>query len=214
MTQFTYDGMNHLLTYKLLLPSSAYQETQYVYGVATSTLTSNDLLAAVRHPNKTTGAASSSEADTYTYDALGGVATYTDRNGTTHTYTNDILGRRIYDWVTTFGSGVSNATVILLTDYDGQGNASSLTSFNSLYQPANGVLRTFNGWGQMTREYQDHTWFGSTSSPNMQYRIPRCRAGRTTVGWTGSNTRPPASSTRNTTTPASTTGSAGSASST
>ncbi|MFO0811058.1 MAG: RHS repeat-associated core domain-containing protein [Gemmataceae bacterium] len=52
-----------------------------------------------------------------------------------------------------------------------------LTSFNSSYQPANGVLRTFNGWGQMTREYQDHTWFGSTSSPNMQYRYSEMPGG-------------------------------------
>ena len=34
-TQYTYDGDNHVLTVKADEPGSAYQETEYVYGVTT-----------------------------------------------------------------------------------------------------------------------------------------------------------------------------------
>ena len=43
-----------------------------------------DLLASVQHPDKSSGAASSSEAETYTLNALGEVVTSTDRNGYLH----------------------------------------------------------------------------------------------------------------------------------
>src|SRR5438874_7205226 len=33
--QYTYDGDDHVLTQKAMLPSSAFQTTQYVYGEAT-----------------------------------------------------------------------------------------------------------------------------------------------------------------------------------
>ena len=54
------------------------QTTQYVYGVTptlNSDIYSNDLLAEVRYPDKSTGAASTSNSDKdrYAYNALGDV---------------------------------------------------------------------------------------------------------------------------------------------
>ena len=49
-TEYTYDGDWPHVTVKVDLPSSAYEETQYVYGVTTSggsAINSNDILAAV-----------------------------------------------------------------------------------------------------------------------------------------------------------------------
>src|SRR5262249_10303780 len=104
--EYTYDGIGDLLTLKADLPGGGGQTTQYVYGVSPaggSNLASNDLVAAVRHPDKTTGAASGAEADTSTYNALGELKTATDRNGTVHTYTHDVLGRLTSDAVTALG---------------------------------------------------------------------------------------------------------------
>src|SRR5262249_52036631 len=108
-TEFSYDGAGHLLTYQAVGADGAYQQTQYVYGVTTaggSGVNSNNLLAEVRWPEKTTGAASSSEKETYTVNALGQTKTYTDRNGSVHTLSYDALGRPTADAVTTLGSGV------------------------------------------------------------------------------------------------------------
>jgi RHS repeat-associated protein len=158
-TEFTYDGDNHMLTYTLLLPSSGQQTTQYIYGVSTSTITSNDLLAAVYHPDTTTGAASSSEADTYTYDALGETTGFTDRNGTAHAYSFDMLGRPTADAVTlASGSSVDDAVLRLETAYDTQGNPYLFTSYDATSggDVVNQVQRQFNGLGQLTAEYQAH----------------------------------------------------------
>jgi hypothetical protein len=73
-TEFTYDGSGHVLTVKALLTSGAYEQTQYVYGVTTgggSGVNSNELVAELRYPDKSTGNASSTEKETYSYNALG-----------------------------------------------------------------------------------------------------------------------------------------------
>src|SRR5262249_16730314 len=99
-TGFAYDGNDNTLTVQARLPGGAVQITGYVYGVTTaggSGVNSNDLLAATQYPDLTTGQPSSlpSQTESYTYNALGQVTTMTDRNGTTHTYAYDVLGRQI-----------------------------------------------------------------------------------------------------------------------
>src|SRR5260370_31351623 len=87
--EYTYDGDNNVLTLQADQPAGAYQRTQYVYGVSTAggnDLNSNDVLAAVKHPDKTTGNPSDTEKDIYTVNALGGVKTAPDRNGNVHTF--------------------------------------------------------------------------------------------------------------------------------
>jgi hypothetical protein len=62
--------------------TSGYQTTENVFGISTSGgLVSNDIVGSVRHPNTSTGDPSSSEPESYTYNQLGQVLTYTDRNG-------------------------------------------------------------------------------------------------------------------------------------
>src|SRR5437899_11333117 len=71
-TEFTYDGMHHALTIQADLTGGAYQKTQNVYGVTTSGgsgLNSNDILAAVKYPDKSTGNPSSSQQESYTVNA-------------------------------------------------------------------------------------------------------------------------------------------------
>src|SRR5207244_9552055 len=108
-TEFSYDGNSNMLTLKSVLPGSAFQTTQYVYGVSTasgSDLNSNDLLAALKYPDKNTGEPSEAEKETFTVNALGQSKTRTDRNGTMHTYGYDVVGRPTADAITTLGAGV------------------------------------------------------------------------------------------------------------
>src|SRR5207244_2216037 len=108
-TEFAYDGSNHTVTLQADLAGGAYQKTQWVYGVTTSggsDLNSNDVLAAVRYPDLSTGDPSTSLQEAYTVNALGQNTIYTDRNGTVHAYSYDMLGRLTADAVPTLATGV------------------------------------------------------------------------------------------------------------
>jgi YD repeat-containing protein len=108
--EFTYNPNGAVKTVKALLTGSGYQTTETVFGVSTSGgLVSNDLVGAVKYPDPSSGNASSSEQAVRTVNQLGEVVTATDRNGTVHTYTRDVLGRITSDTVTTLGTGVDGS---------------------------------------------------------------------------------------------------------
>jgi RHS repeat-associated protein len=182
-TEYTYDGSGHLLTVQADEPGAAYQRTQYVYGVTTaggSGVNSNDILAAVRHPDPSTGNPSAGQQDSYTVNALGQVLTAADRNGSTHTYSYDILGRRTSDAVTTLGAGVDGAVRRIQTAYDTQGNPYLVTSYDAASggNVVNQVEYVFNGLRQLTGEYQSHSGavvIGST--PEVQYTYTEMAGG-------------------------------------
>jgi YD repeat-containing protein len=158
-TEFTYDGDSNLLTVKADMPGGLFQTTQYVYGVTTaggSLINSNDVLAATRYPDKTTGNPSASEQESYTVDALGEPLTYTDRNGNVHAYTLDVLGRQTSDAVTTLGAGVDGSIRRIATAYDTGGRPYLFTSYNAASGGSivNQVQDAFNGFGQLITEYQ------------------------------------------------------------
>jgi len=112
-TDYTYDGDNHVLTMQAMMPPGANnQTTQYVYGVSPSdgsTITSNDLLREVRWPDKSTGAASTTYHELFSANALRERIAGTDRNGSIHAYSFDVVGRPTTDAVTTLGTGVDGS---------------------------------------------------------------------------------------------------------
>ena len=174
-TEYTYDGAGHTLTVKADEPGGASQTTQFVYGVTTaggSGVNSNDLLATTQYPDPSTGAPSSTAKDTQTVNAVGQALTRTDRNGTVHTYTYDVLGRPTADAVTTLGTGVDGGVRRIETAYDGQGNPYLVTSYNAASggSVVNQVQRAYDGLAQLTTEYQATTGTVNTStSPKVQY---------------------------------------------
>jgi len=174
-TEYTYDGDGHTLTVKVDLPSSAYEETEFVYGVTISggsDVASNDILATTEYPDPTTGAPSTSSEETTTVNALGQPLTFTDRNGNVHTYTYDVLGRQTSDAVTTLGSGVDGTVRRIDTAYDTQGNAYLTTSYSDTAGTTivNQVEDVYNGLGQLIGEYQSHSGAVNTSTtPEVQY---------------------------------------------
>src|SRR5207247_2487013 len=91
------------------MPPSVPARSDGVTVAGGSGIDSNDVLASVDHPDKSTGSASSSERDLYKVDALGEVISAQDRNGSVHNYTLDVLGRMTVDAIATLGSGVDGA---------------------------------------------------------------------------------------------------------
>ncbi|OWK38391.1 RHS repeat domain-containing protein [Fimbriiglobus ruber] len=164
------------------------QTTQYVYGVTIaggSGIDDNDIVGVTEWPDPTTGAASTSLEDTVTVNALGQVVTSTDRNGTTHTYTYDVLGRVTSDAVTTLGTGVDGSVRRIDTAYDSQGNPYLVTSYDTVTGGSivNQVEDVFNGLGQLTGEYQAVGGAVNTSTtPEVQYTYTEMAGGRTTPG--------------------------------
>jgi RHS repeat-associated protein len=182
--EFTYFGPNSLRTLTARLTGGGVQTTEYVYGVGPgdgSTITSNDLLRETRHPDKTTGAASASEADLYAYNALGETISFQDRNDTVHAYSFDVVGRPTGDAVTlAMGSAVDATVLRIETAYDSAGRAFLFTSYDaaSSGNVVNQVQREFNGLGQITKEYQSHSGAVDTgTTPKVQYTYSEMTGG-------------------------------------
>jgi RHS repeat-associated protein len=178
-TLYTYDGDNHVLTLTAVQPAGTpSQTTQYVYGVTTaggSALNSDDLLAATLYPDPTTGQPTNpNQQVTYTYNALGQDTSMTDRNGTTHQYTFDVLGRKTSDIVTQLGAGVDGSIRRIDIAYDTAGRPYLYTSYSDTAgtQIANQVEQTYDGLSQLTGEYQSHSGGvvpGTTPEVKYQY---------------------------------------------
>jgi len=186
-TNYTYDGSGHTLTVTAVMPTgTAGQTTTYVYGVgSTGNLYSNDLLAATVQPDKTTGAYPSpanlpGDEKVSTYNFLGQQTGLTDENGTVHAYAYDVLGRQVSDAVTTLGTGVDGAVRLITTAYDTGDRPYLFTTYNAATGGSivNQVQRAFNGLGQLTGEYQEHTGavvIGTT--PEVQYAYNQMAGG-------------------------------------
>jgi RHS repeat-associated protein len=160
-TERTYDGAGHVVTYIAKLPNNVLQTTRYTYGVSGAVINSNDLLASVTYPGQ-------SQIESYSYDALGETVGKTDRNGSTHSMTYDVLGRLTSDAVTMPGAGVDTSVLRLDTAYDTGGRAYRFTSYNSatatdpVANQVNQVQQSFNGLGQLISEAQIH---GNSQTP-------------------------------------------------
>jgi RHS repeat-associated protein len=181
-TEYTYDGSGHVLTVKAWLTGTTYETTRFVYGVSTSTsgVNSNDLLAEMDYPDKSTGDPSTSEKEVYTVNALGEPSTTQDRNGNVHTYSFDVVGRPTTDAVTTLGTGVDGAVRRLEVAYDTGGRPYLFTSYNASSGGTivNQVQRAFNGLGQLTTEYQEHSGAVNTNtSLKVQYAYSEMAGG-------------------------------------
>ena len=153
-------------------PGHANQTTAWAYGVAvaagTGVFDSNDVPRATEHPDPTTGNASTSLEDTQIVDTQGTVLQTTDRNGTVHDFGHDALGRQVLDQATTLGAGVDGSVMVVGTAYDGRGNAYLLTSYDG---PAvvNQVENLYNGFGQLTQQFQSANGTVGNATPSVQY---------------------------------------------
>ena len=174
VTAYTYDGSDHVLTMTADLPgTSDDQTTTYTYGVNVaggSSINSNDLLASITYPDT-----ARNDTEIYAYNALGQRTRLTDRNTTVHEYGYDALGRPVSDAATTLASGVDGSRRRLQTSYNAQGLPEKFTSYDvatggTSSNIVNEVLRQYNGYGQVTFEYQQHGGpVDTATTPKVQY---------------------------------------------
>lgn len=155
-TEFTYDGSHHVLTRAAVLPGGAPQTTEYVYNVTGPAVYTRELLSQVKHPDKITGVPSTTPSgqESLNQNALGQKTSYTDRNGTAHSYSYDVLGRLVSETLTAVGIDVDDTVRTLQAAYDEAGRAFLFTSRNDMGDPVNQVKREYNGLGQLVKEFQ------------------------------------------------------------
>ena len=182
-SRFTYSGPNQLHTIVAVQAGGGVQTTEYVYQSRTATgsaINSNDILTETRYPDPTTGLPSVNERTVSTVNSLGDSVTFSDQNGTVHGVAYDAVGRRTADSVTVLGSGVDGAVRRIETDYDSAGLLFRTTSLDASSggTVVNEVQRLYNGFGQLTQEYQDH--FGPVNpslTPKVTYSYSEASGG-------------------------------------
>jgi YD repeat-containing protein len=148
------------------------QVTKWHYGttLVDSAISSKSLLRAKVYPDS---------VDPYdrvevSYNRQREMVAVRDQNGTEHRFEYDGLGRLRQDRVTALGTGIDGAVRRITRQYDPTGRLERVSSWD---QPAvgqgravNEVLLRYNGFGQVTREYQSHAGTVATgSTPSVQY---------------------------------------------
>ena len=157
-TLYAYNANGQVTSVTAKLTTTAFQTTNYIYGVNTGTgagggslINSNDLLLEVRYPIDDTGLPSTDVADQqrYKYNALGDRTSFTDQNGTIHEYVYDVLGRETDDKVTTLGTNVDGWARRRTTTYLPNGQVGSSVLYGSVSGTdwVTEVQWTYNGLG-------------------------------------------------------------------
>lgn len=185
ITRYFYNGSNNVTEMWSIQPGTTNnQQTEFVYGVGTNTssgIFSNELLYKIKHTDPSSGLAStsSSQQETYAYNALGEVILSVDRNGTIHQYEYDSLGRLLADRATTAAAGVDTTVLSLSYSYDRAGRLKTATShstanLDNLLNPTytvNTVARSYDALGNLVKEDQpygsvDYTYASPTATLN------------------------------------------------
>jgi RHS repeat-associated protein len=97
-----------------------------------------------------------------------------DQNGTEHSFEYDGLRRQIHDRVTSLGTGIDGAVRRLSRGYSRSGRLDSISSWDDAEvgqgSAVNEVAFRYNGFGQLTRDYQSHAGaVAMASTPMVQY---------------------------------------------
>ena len=93
----------------------------------------------------------------YQYNRQGQQTQVKDQNQTVHDYLFDAAGRLAEDEVTTLGTGVDGAVRKIAYGYEERGMLNKVTSKQADGTVVDEVLREYNDWGLLTKEYQSHS---------------------------------------------------------
>jgi YD repeat-containing protein len=145
--------------------------TRWVYSPARP-----DLVERMEYPDPVTGIPTATQAETYNYNSLGETTSVQNRGGTLHIYSRDALGRVVKDEGS--GGGVDTFVQSITTGYDTLGNVARLTSLGAGGVVRNEVVRYYNGFGQLVREWQSHTGaVDRASAPKVEYHYTEAANG-------------------------------------
>jgi len=128
----------------------------------------------IRYPGSN-GQASSSAADkvVFTYFDDGTIETRTDQNQTVITYVYNTLRNLRQQRVTTVGSGVDGTVRRIRTEYTDLAQVEKISSVDNVTVGSGNTLNevkfTYNGYGQLTKDEQDHDSAVDGSTPSVQY---------------------------------------------
>ena len=108
-----------------------------------------------------------------TYNRLGEQATFTDQRGTVHTFTRDDLGRQTDDGITAVGSSTDNAVLRISRSYEIRGLVGTITSADNATPGSGTILNevkcTYNDFGQLIEDDQEHSGAVGGSTPSVAY---------------------------------------------
>jgi YD repeat-containing protein len=183
-TDYKYDSAGRLaaqVAYDAKGTTTVAEQTTYLYDCATdaslpTAVVAPDSTDTLTH-NTTTGdwtITSGTDHTSTAYDWLGRTTTTTDQRGVTHTYTYDSAGRLAADTVSNFGNLPAAAQTVneIATTYDDAGRVQTVTSYGlvgGVETVVNQVKEAYNGWGDLSREWQSPTGVVSGSTPSVQY---------------------------------------------
>ncbi len=197
-TDYTYNPDGQISTITAHNPlTSGDQVTLYIYGTgndSNSSIASFSLLRGIIYPTSGDTVSYDSSGDpTFTigtggynhvelsYDSLGEVIQKKDQNGTVHQYDIDGLGRQVNDRVTTVASGVDGAVLRVSQTYEVRGMLNGITCYDNAVVGSGSVTsdieRTYNSYGQLVTEQQQHGEAVTSSSPQVSYAYDDASSG-------------------------------------
>ena len=152
--RFGYTPDDQMTSLEIVFPNNQSQITLWKYGVVlgSSELASKRLLSAKVY-------ADGSE-EQYRYNRQSEIIRHKDPQNTVHEFHYDTRGRRIHDAVTNFGRGVIKSVKRISHTYDLRNLILTISSSSSAdlgqCNIVNQVVREYDGYGQLAREYQEH----------------------------------------------------------
>jgi len=177
----TYTVGGQVATYTAHNPDTGNQTTTYVYGSSVGGVTPeiyrSDLLRAVIYPDSDDTTALGDGTDgvydrvEYRYNRQGQVTQMKDPGGTVHEYAFDGLGRQTADKATTLGTNIDGSVRRIERSYEVRGMVASITSYDATTggNAVNQVLREYNDFGLLEKEYQEHDGLKDANSLYVGY---------------------------------------------
>ena len=190
--EMTYHPSGQIATLTAKNPTTGDQVTKYVYGTAKAWLASqvqrNDLLAAEIYPDSTNfedssgmlqnGASGVVDRVEYRYNRQGEVMDRRDQNGTVRNFAYDNLGRVVWDWASTIGTGVDGTIGWIETAYNVVGNVKRVTSYQgSGYTVMNEVVYEYDSNGLLAKEFSNPSGAVMVATPYIGYTYDTTKSG-------------------------------------
>ena len=107
----------------------------------------------------------------YKYNRQGQRIELKDQTATVHEYVLDALGRVTADKITTLGTGVDGTVRRIQRAYEVRGMVDQITSYDAATagNKLNEVVREYNDFGQLSKDYQEHEGAKDANTLDVQY---------------------------------------------